>query len=127
MFAFGPLSSDTLHLCIDIQLVFADAAPWHTPWMPRVLPLVRQIAEAHPEQTVFTRFMPVFAPTDACGSRRRYYERWRELTLERADPSLSPTFARLVPPAMIFDKQTYSSWAEPGFAGRSVSAVARLW
>ena len=119
MLAFGPLPPTTLHLCIDMQRVFADSTPWHTPWMSRVLPVVRQIAEAHPEQTVFTRFMPVFAPTDACGSWRRYYERWRELTLERADPSLFellPDLARLVPPAMTFEKQTYSPWGEQGFA-----------
>jgi len=30
---FGPLTRRSLHLCIDMQNLFADATPWHTPWM----------------------------------------------------------------------------------------------
>lgn len=68
-----------------MQRIFAEGTPWHTPWMPRVLPVVRRIVEAHPDKTVFTRFMPPIDPEAAHGSWRRYYDRWRDLTLERRE------------------------------------------
>jgi len=34
---FGPLGGRTVHLCIDMQNLFAEDTPWHTPWMKRVL------------------------------------------------------------------------------------------
>ena len=76
----------TVHLCIDMQRLFAEETPWHTPWMERVLPVVARIAEAHPEQTIFTRFIPPRHPDEMRGTWRRFYRRWAELTLERIDP-----------------------------------------
>jgi nicotinamidase-related amidase len=118
MLSFGPLPPGSVHLCIDVQRVFAERTPWHTPWMSRVLPVVCRIAEARPTDSVFTRFMPPLSGEQASGSWRRYYERWRDLTLERAGPSmfeLVPELARLVPPATVFDKRFYSPWHEPSF------------
>lgn len=37
---FGPLTARSVHLCLDMQRRFADATPWHPPWMSRVLPVV---------------------------------------------------------------------------------------
>lgn len=114
---FGPLNERTVHLCIDMQNLFALETPWHTPWMARVLPVVARIAERHPERTVFTRFMPPRRPDERPGSWRRYYERWRELTRERIDPGLLDLvapLAALAPPAAIIDKRFYSPFSEPG-------------
>jgi len=85
---FGPLTDRTVHLCIDMQNLFALDTPWHTPWMDRVLPVVARIAERHPARTVLTRFIPPERPDQMPGSWRRYYERWRDLTQERMDPGL---------------------------------------
>jgi nicotinamidase-related amidase len=114
---FGPLSERTVHLCIDMQNLFALDTPWHTPWMARVLPIVAGIAERHPERTVFTRFIPPQRPDRMPGSWRRYYERWQDLTLERIDPrllELVPPLAALAPPAAVIDKRVYSPFSEPG-------------
>ena len=46
--SFGPLTRRTLHLCIDMQNVFAEPTPWHAPWMARVLPVVEEIAGGTP-------------------------------------------------------------------------------
>ena len=108
---FGPLTDRTFHLCVDMQNVFAEETPWHTPWMKRVLPLVTAIAERHPERTIFTRFIPPAEPEDMPGAWRRYYHRWRELTASRADPrlvELVEPLGRLAPPAMVLDKKFYS-------------------
>jgi nicotinamidase-related amidase len=113
---YGPLNARTIHLCIDMQLLFAEETPWHTPWMERVLPVVVRIAEAHPEQTIFTRFIPPRDPDELPGAWRRFYRRWAELTLERIDPGLLELvqpLARLVPPAITIDKRVYSPFSEP--------------
>ncbi|HEX3536917.1 MAG TPA: cysteine hydrolase [Stellaceae bacterium] len=105
-----------MHLCIDMQVLFADDTPWHTPWMRRVLPVIAAIAECHPARTVFTRFVPPRSPGEMAGSWRRFYERWAELTLDRIDPcwlELVPPLRRLVPPATVIDKRLYSPFGEP--------------
>jgi nicotinamidase-related amidase len=112
---FGRLDERTLHLCIDMQNLFAEDTPWHTPWMRRVLPVVVHIAEAYPERTVFTRFIPARHPDELPGSWGRFYRRWAELTLDRIDPSLLelvPPLARLTPPAVTIDKRVYSPFTE---------------
>ena len=108
---FGPLTARTLHLCVDMQNLFAEDTPWHTPWMKRVLPVVTAIAERHPERTLFTRFIPPAEPEELPGSWQRYYERWRELTTSRMDPrliELAEPLGRFAPPAAVLDKRFYS-------------------
>jgi nicotinamidase-related amidase len=107
----GPLPPSTAHLCVDMQNLFAEDTPWRTPWMDRVRPVAARLARHRPEHTVFTRFIPPERPEDMPGTWRRYYERWRELTGERADPrlvELVPELKALVPPATVFDKAVYS-------------------
>lgn len=112
----GPLTGRTVHLCLDMQNLFAEDTPWHTPWMERVLPVVHRIAVRHRERTIFTRFIPPARPEDMGGTWRRYYERWRELTRERLDPRLLhlvEPLAELVPPAVVIDKAVYSAFSQP--------------
>ncbi|HEU0154870.1 MAG TPA: cysteine hydrolase [Stellaceae bacterium] len=114
---FGPISPRAVHLCVDMQNMFAEATPWHTPWMARVLPVVEEIARRHAAQTVFTRFIPARDAEEARGSWRRYYRRWAEMTVARIEPGLLelvPALARLVPPAATVDKRVYSPFFDPG-------------
>jgi nicotinamidase-related amidase len=111
------LTSRTVHLCIDMQRVFAPGGPWATPWMERVLPVVAEIASRFPERTVFTRFITPERPEDMPGTWRSYYEKWRETTRERLDPrmlELLPPLAKLAPPAVVIDKMRYSSFVGSG-------------
>jgi nicotinamidase-related amidase len=113
---FGPLTSSCVHLCVDMQNLFAADTDWHTPWLDRVLPKVEALATTWPDRTVFTRFIPARAPGEGTGTWRRYYERWRSMTLEALPPGkvdLLPSLARLVPPAEVVDKTTYSPWITP--------------
>jgi len=110
----GPLTERSVHLCIDMQRLFAPEGPWPTPWMERVLPTVARIAERFPERTVFTRFITPQRPEDMPGTWRTYYERWRETTREHLDPrllELMPPLAGLAPPATVIDKPVYSAFA----------------
>jgi nicotinamidase-related amidase len=98
-----------------MQRLFAPGGPWAVPWAQRVLPLIEELVASHPQQTVFTRFVPAAKPGDGRGMWARYYQRWANVTLAHIDPALVgliPTLARFVPPAKIVDKHVYSPWTE---------------
>ncbi len=112
---FGPLGPGTIHLCVDMQRLFAEDTAWHTPWMERVLPRVVEIAGARPERTVFTRFIPAEFPGQGVGSWARYYRRWSQMTLSRIDRELielTPQLAAFAPPGRLVDKTVYSPWPD---------------
>jgi nicotinamidase-related amidase len=99
-----------------MQRMFAEDTVWHMPWMRRVIPMVRRIAEPHASQTIFTRFIPASRPGDGIGAWKDYYQRWPSMTLECLDRGmvdLVPELARLVPPAQIVDKHVYAPWMAP--------------
>ena len=110
----GPIET-AIHLCVDMQVMFARDTEWQTPWMDRVLPEVVRIAEVRTDATIFTRFVPAARPGDGHGSWKQYYERWASMTLDRLRPDmveLVPELARLVPPAETLDKRVYSPWLD---------------
>jgi nicotinamidase-related amidase len=112
-----PLDGTVLHLCLDMQNLFAPGGPWATPWMPRVLPVVAELAARFPERTIFTRFVPPQRPDAMPGRWRAYYEKWRAVTREHVDPALLgliPALTRFAPPAAIIDKTRYSAFAGTG-------------
>lgn len=125
---YGPLGTDSVHVCVDMQRLFAERTEWHAPWMTRVRPVVCRIARHVPERTIFTRFIPAHRPGEATGTWRRYYERWSSMTLERLEPGiidLVPELASLVPPAEVVDKTVYSPWStlEPRLRARGADTI----
>lgn len=111
---FGPLGEHWVHLCVDMQRMFAEDTPWQTEWMQRVLPNVRAIVEIDPARTIFTRFIPPLRANEAAGSWHRYYERWEMMTREQIGPEmieLVPELRGYVPPARVEDKTILSPWA----------------
>ena len=110
---FGPLRGSWIHLCIDMQRMFAEPTEWYTPWMDRVLPNVVAVVELDPARTIFTRFIPPQSPDEVGGAWRRYYRKWETMTRGRLDSrliDLVPELARFVPPALIEDKAVMSAW-----------------
>ncbi|MGO4567605.1 cysteine hydrolase family protein [Rhizobium sp. 2YAF20] len=102
-----------IHLCIDMQRMFAEETPWHVRWMREVSPQIEELAGRHAERTIFTRFVTPVRPQDVSGMWQPYYEKWRQMTREHLDPDLLdlvPSLKRLLPPARLFDKMTYSPW-----------------
>lgn len=113
------LSHNAVHLCVDMQNMFARDTEWHTPWLERVLPRVVRLVEAAPAQTIFTRFIPARNAEERQGTWRNYYRRWESLTLDRLAPEmveLVPDLARFVPPGRVVDKRVYSPWFQPELA-----------
>jgi len=111
----GPLGETCLHLCVDMQRLFAPEGPWAVPWAVNVLPAIEALTSKHPHHTLFTRFIPAEQPGDGRGMWVHYYRRWAEVTLANVDPDLvelMPRLARYVPPAKVVDKRVYSPWTE---------------
>src|ERR1044072_3291868 len=59
-----------VHLCVDMQRMFAESTEWKMPWLERVLPNIVAIGAAHAERTLFTRFIPAKTPGQAGGMWR---------------------------------------------------------
>jgi nicotinamidase-related amidase len=110
---FGRLRENWVHLCVDMQRMFAEPTEWHTPWMERVLPNVVAVVELDPARTVFTRFIPPPSAEEVGGAWRRYYRKWETMTRNQLDLQmldLVPELARFVPPAVLEDKTVMSAW-----------------
>ena len=108
-----PLTPAAVHLCVDMQRLFAPGTEWGLPWMPRVLPEIVRLCELAPERTIFTRFIPAAHPGEGAGTWRRYYLRWASMTIEALGAEmvqLVPELARFAPPAGVIDKAIYSPW-----------------
>jgi nicotinamidase-related amidase len=110
---YGPPGDSTVHLCVDMQRIFAEGTEWKMPWLERVLPNIVSITALHPERTIFTRFVPAQHPGQGVGMWRHYYEHWALMTIDELGADMIdvvPELARFVPPARFFDKHVYSPW-----------------
>jgi nicotinamidase-related amidase len=108
-----------VHLCIDMQNIFAPGGLWQTPWMERVLPTIVSIVSRYQVRSVFTRFITPQQPEDRPGQWQSYFRRWRQATRNHLPPSaleLVPELARYVPPGRIVDKPAYSAFSNPALA-----------
>jgi len=115
---------NAVHLCVDMQQIFAKGGIWETPWMERVLPNISGVVARYPERTVFSRFIPPMTPEEAPGQWRPYYERWKIATrasLGGTQLGLLPELARFAPPATVVDKPTYSAFFRSQLADFLVS------
>ena len=109
----GPLGPNCLHVCVDMQLLFAETTDWHLPWLSKVLPNIVEISSKKPDRTLFTRFIPAREAGHGVGMWHSYYKRWSSMTIEQLGSErieLVPELAKLVPPARMFDKYVYSPW-----------------
>lgn len=107
---------NSIHLCIDMQRMFAEPTQWHAPWLLGILPAIEAIVDRNPANTIFTRFIPPPSADEATGAWRAYYRKWTAMTREQLAPELLelvPSLARFVPPARLLDKTVYSPWFSP--------------
>lgn len=115
MLKFGPLGETVVHLCVDMQKMFAEPTDWTTPWMKRVLPNAIRLCEGHAERCVFTRFVPAREPGLGQGTWKSYYQRWHSMTIAELGEDMVrvvPELERFAPPALVVDKHVYSPWYE---------------
>ncbi|MCI0431001.1 MAG: cysteine hydrolase [Rhodospirillales bacterium] len=120
----GALPPDTLHIVVDMQRLFVEHPDWSVPNLPRIVPAILSLIEAHPRETLFTRFITPRQPEEAAGQWRSYYRHWRSVTLARMDPALLDLVAPLAErarPEAILDKTSHGGFESPVFA----EAIAR--
>lgn len=126
MAANGPrkLGPDTVHVVVDMQRLFAEATEWGVLSFADIVPSILTLVRAHPRQTLMTRFLTPERIEDAVGDWQSYYGRWRSVVRDRmagAMFDLIEPLARLVPPAEVVEKKTYSAFASAEF----VAALSR--
>lgn len=110
---------DAVHLCVDMQNIFAPGGLWETPWIERVLPTIVEIVARHQPRTIFTRFITPQNPEDRPGQWQRYFRHWHQATCDRLPPTaleLMPPLARYVPPLRIVDKPACSAFSNAALA-----------
>lgn len=110
-----------MHIAIDVQRVFAEDTPWHTPALTAILPNIVRLCEARPRRTIFARFVVPQSVEHATGGWNAYYRRWTMMTGDALDPALLELvepLSALATEGAIVDKSTYSIFAVPGFADR---------
>jgi len=123
----GPIEN-AVHLCVDMQRIFAKGGIWETPWMERVLPTIADIVDCHAARTVFTRFITPNSPDEAPGQWRPYFQRWKIATrqvLAASQLDLVPELARFAPPATVIDKPAYSAFFRSPLANFLVEKQVR--
>ena len=121
------LSERTVHVCVDMQNIFAPGGIWATPWMPRVLPVITELVGRHAERTIFTRFITPHDSSDAPGMWQDYYAHWPEALHANLEPhalDLIPDLARFVPPADVVDKMHYSGFIGSDLRSRLIAMSA---
>jgi nicotinamidase-related amidase len=120
--------TDAVHLCIDMQNIFARGGRWETRWMERVLPTIAAIVARYRDRAVFTRFITPQHPEDRPGQWQSYFRRWKQATRSELPPSgleLVPALARFVPPARIIDKPAYSAFSNSSLASLLIEKSIR--
>jgi len=127
---YGAPGETAVHLCVDMQRMFAEGTDWKMPWLERVLPNILSITSTHPEKTIFTRFIPARKPGQGVGMWRHYYERWGSMTIDQ----LGSEMIGLVPDLAKYEGGEYDdnyrhrmmvNLAALGFT--AVLAVAAVW
>jgi nicotinamidase-related amidase len=107
-----------VHVVVDMQRLFAEATDWSVPSFSDILPAVLTLAQAHPRQTVYTRFLTPSSADDALGDWRNFYARWPAVTRDRLHTGLFDLvepLAGMALPGEIYDKTVYSAFSNVGF------------
>ena len=111
---FGALGPNTLHLCIDMQLMFALETKWASEAIWRALPGILKIGERYASKTVFARFVCPRDLSETTGQWTRFYADAEGMLSNNLHPSmmeLLPELMKFVPPARIVDRKVFSALA----------------
>jgi nicotinamidase-related amidase len=110
-----------VHLCVDMQRLFAEDTDWHTPTLLDIVPNIVRIVEAKPGHTIFARFTVPETADEAKGCWRPYYRRWASLTGANLPPGiidLVEPLATIARGEELLDKPTYSMFGDNGLERR---------
>jgi nicotinamidase-related amidase len=83
---FGPIPPTALHIVVDMQELFRSHPEWGTPALADIIPSIRRLLQARPDNAWFSRFIPAQRADQAGGTWQRFYRRWHSVTLDQLDP-----------------------------------------
>ena len=65
---FGPLGPNVLHLCIDMQTLFAERTDWHVPWpaASRARPCIEELGNQPPDKSRSARAVELARMATRC-------------------------------------------------------------
>lgn len=115
MSALGPIGPGTVHIAVDMQVLFTPPGRWVVDMAP-ILPNVQAISATHPARTLFTRFVVPEHAEHAPGQWRRYYEHWWDFTGRHLDDGrleLVEPLRSIASPGAVIDKPTHSAFEAP--------------
>ena len=75
---YGAPGETAVHLCVDMQRMFAEATDWKMSWLERVLPNIVSITSAHPEDDLH----PLHSRPEARPGRRNVAALLRALGID---------------------------------------------
>jgi len=104
----GPLAPGSAHICVDMQHLAFDGTPRHRGCVARALPAAEALALAWPARTIFTRQAP----------QASNQGRGANLQVPPSATELPTRLARLLPTAMVLDKDMPSPWQSPALEER---------
>lgn len=120
---FGPIPDGAIHLVVDMQELFRSHPEWGTQALSGIVPPIRRLLEAKPDNAIFSRFIPVQRPDQAQGMWQRYYRRWRSVTLDQLDAAQVDVIAELKPWARrTGDKPGYSAFGSADIRAAALGA-----
>lgn len=108
-----------VHVCVDMQRLFAEPGDWHTPALDDILPAVLRLARHFAARTLYTRFVTPFEAEQANGRWCDFYRRWPGVLVPAvgsAKLNLVEPLRALATPAQVVDKTTYSAFNDGPFA-----------
>ena len=114
---FGSLGRNTLHVCIDMQLMFAFETKWASESIWNALPAIMKICDKYAPSTAFSRFICPKDLSETSGQWTRFYADAEGMLCGNMDPSmmdLLPELKRYCPPARIVDRKVFSAMASSG-------------
>ena len=117
---FGSIER-AVHLCVDMQRLFAEETEWASPAVLSIVPQVARICAHAPEHTIFTRFLTPDRIEDAKGQWKDFYRRWGGVLASRLDRDifdLVPQLRQFAPPARVIDKFAYSGFEDTALQTR---------
>jgi nicotinamidase-related amidase len=107
---FGPIPPTALHIVVDMQELFRSHPEWGTPALADIIPPIRRLLQARPDNAWFSRFIPAQRADQAGGTWQRFYRRWHSVTLDQLDPGQIDVIPELRPWAKrAVDKRGFSA------------------
>jgi nicotinamidase-related amidase len=116
----APLGADTVHVVVDMQRLFAEETGWRVPDLAALLPPIAKLIEHRPARALYARFITPASVGESKGAWQSYYRQWPQVIRDRLPAGmfdLVAPLARHATPQQQFDKEGFSAFSGPAFAG----------